>query len=60
MIRRSTGRLGRPSLIGVRSAGVDSSDRLIEQLTQLAALKDRGVLTEEEFAMQKALLLNSP
>jgi hypothetical protein len=29
----------------------------IEQLTQLAALKDQGVLTEEEFAAQKARIL---
>jgi hypothetical protein len=29
----------------------------IEQLKQLAALKDQGVLTEEEFAAQKAKLL---
>jgi hypothetical protein len=30
---------------------------LVEQLTQLAALKDQGILTEEEFAAQKARLL---
>jgi len=29
----------------------------IEQLTQLAALKDSGALTEEEFEAQKAKLL---
>ena len=29
----------------------------IEQLTQLAALKDQGILTEEEFAAQKAKIL---
>ncbi len=29
----------------------------IEQLTQLADLKDRGILTDEEFAAQKAKLL---
>ncbi len=29
----------------------------IEQLTQLADLKDRGILTEDEFAAQKAKLL---
>ena len=32
---------------------------LVEQLTQLADLKDRGVLTDEEFAAQKARLLGS-
>jgi hypothetical protein len=30
---------------------------VISQLTQLAALKDSGVLTEEEFAAQKAKIL---
>jgi hypothetical protein len=30
---------------------------LVEQLTQLAELKDKGILTEEEFAQQKAKLL---
>ena len=29
-----------------------------EQLTKFAALRDRGVLTEEEFSVQKARLLN--
>ncbi|WP_019146290.1 SHOCT domain-containing protein [Aeromicrobium massiliense] len=36
----------------------DSGD-MIEQLTRLAALKDQGVLTEAEFAAQKARLLSS-
>jgi hypothetical protein len=31
----------------------------IEQLTKLAALKDQGILTEEEFAAQKAKLLSA-
>ncbi len=31
----------------------------IEQLKELAALRDQGVLTNEEFAAQKAKLLNS-
>ena len=31
----------------------------IEQLTQLAALKDQGILTEEEFAAQKAKILGT-
>ena len=31
----------------------------IEQLTQLAALKNQGILTEEEFAAQKARILGS-
>lgn len=31
----------------------------IAQLKQLAELKDQGVLTEDEFAVEKAKLLNS-
>jgi hypothetical protein len=31
----------------------------IEQLKQLAALKDQGILTEEEFAAQKAKILGT-
>jgi Short C-terminal domain len=37
-------------------AGNGGSDP-IEQLKELAALKDQGVLTEEEFAEQKARIL---
>jgi len=36
----------------------DQSD-VIAQLKELAALKDQGILTEEEFAAQKAKLLGS-
>jgi len=35
----------------------DDAPDPIEQLTKLAALKDQGVLTEEEFATQKAKIL---
>jgi putative oligomerization/nucleic acid binding protein len=35
------------------------SVNVAEQLQQLAQLKDQGVLTEEEFAAQKAKLLGS-
>jgi Short C-terminal domain len=38
-------------------AGNGGSDP-IQQLKELAALKDQGVLTEEEFAAQKARILN--
>jgi hypothetical protein len=31
----------------------------IEQLTKLAALKDQGILTEDEFAAQKAKILGT-
>jgi len=37
----------------------DDGPDLVEQLTQLAALKDKGILTEEEFAAQKARILSS-
>jgi membrane protease subunit (stomatin/prohibitin family) len=33
------------------------SDALINQLKELATLKDQGVLTEEEFSAQKAKIL---
>jgi hypothetical protein len=34
-------------------------DDLVSQLERLAALKDQGILTEEEFAAQKAKLLGT-
>ncbi|CAM3252165.1 SHOCT domain-containing protein [Nocardioides dubius] len=36
-----------------------SMDERLAQLTQLAALKDQGVLTDAEFAAQKAQILSS-
>ncbi len=36
-----------------------STDDLIDQLKELGALKEQGILTEEEFAAQKARLLGS-
>jgi Short C-terminal domain len=39
------------------AAGPSPDD--IEQLKQLAALKDQGILTEEEFTAQKAKILGS-
>jgi Short C-terminal domain len=39
------------------AAGPSSAD--IEQLKQLAELKDQGILTEEEFAAQKAKILGT-
>jgi hypothetical protein len=32
---------------------------IVDELTKLADLKDRGILTDEEFAVQKARLLGS-
>jgi hypothetical protein len=34
-----------------------AADPMVEQLTQLAALKDQGILTEDEFAAKKAKIL---
>lgn len=34
-----------------------AADPMVEQLTQLAKLKDAGILTEEEFAAKKAQIL---
>ena len=36
-----------------------STDNMIEQLRQLAELKEQGILTDEEFAAQKAKLLGA-
>jgi Short C-terminal domain len=35
----------------------DTGD-MVQQLKDLAALKDQGILTDEEFAVQKAKILN--
>jgi hypothetical protein len=32
---------------------------MVQQLKDLAALKEQGILTDEEFAVQKAKILNS-
>ncbi len=40
-------------------AAAGPSPEAIEQLKQLAALKDQGILTEEEFTAQKAKILGS-
>ena len=39
-------------------AAAPAGDDLASQLQQLAALKDQGILTDEEFADAKAKLLN--
>ena len=41
----------------VAQAPAAPQDDVITQLERLAALKDQGILTEEEFAAQKAKLL---
>jgi hypothetical protein len=46
-----------PPAAAPASAGGESS--MIDQLKELGALKEQGILTEEEFAAQKAKLLGS-
>jgi hypothetical protein len=74
MLLRPFVRKGRPGLIG-RMAGTTvvvglsrrqqtkeqqaTPDDLIAQLKELGALKEQGVLTEEEFAAQKARILGA-
>lgn len=41
----------------VRSAAADDPGTTASQLSKLAELRDRGILTEEEFAQQKAKIL---
>lgn len=48
-----------PAPAQVASAPALSMDERLAQLTQLAALKEQGVLTEAEFAAQKAQILSS-
>jgi len=45
-----------PAPVAPAAGGI--SDAAIEQLKQLAALKDQGVLTDEEFEQQKRKLLS--
>jgi hypothetical protein len=40
-------------------APADGGSSTIEQLKELGALKEQGILTEEEFAAQKAKILGS-
>lgn len=42
-----------------QAAEAPKGESVIEQLKQLGELKDQGILTEEEFAAQKAKLLAS-
>lgn len=46
-----------PEAAGAPTSPGGLSMEALEELKQLAALKDQGVLTEEEFASQKARLL---
>jgi hypothetical protein len=39
------------------ATAAQAADPMVEQLTQLAALRDQGILTEDEFAAKKAKIL---
>lgn len=43
----------------VKQVALVQTDDLIDKLERLAALKEKGILTESEFLNQKAVLLNS-
>lgn len=49
----------KPETTTPASVAIDSADIMIEKLEKLAALKDRGILTEDEFLIQKKKILNS-
>ena len=46
-----------PTPVAAPAAAPAGEQSTIEQLKELAALKDQGVLTEQEFAAQKAKIL---
>jgi len=46
-----------PPPVAAAAPAAAEVDPLVAQLTQLAQLKDQGILTEEEFAAKKAQLL---
>jgi Short C-terminal domain len=46
-----------PQPVAAPAAPAGGEQSTIEQLKELAALKDQGVLTEEEFTAQKAKIL---
>lgn len=46
-----------PQAVAPPAPAAATEQSTIEQLKELAALKDQGVLTEEEFAAQKAKIL---
>lgn len=49
--------LGGPPVPAAAPAAAAAPVDVVEQLTKLAALRDQGILTDEEFAAQKAKLL---
>jgi Short C-terminal domain len=48
-----------PTSVAAPAAPAESGQSMIDQLKELGELRDQGILTEEEFAAQKAKLLAS-
>ncbi len=48
-----------PQPVAAAPPAVGPSQEAIEQLTQLGALREQGILTEEEFAAEKAKILGA-
>ena len=48
-----------PAPVAAAPAAPASGESMIDQLKELGELKAQGILTEEEFAAQKAKLLNA-
>jgi hypothetical protein len=55
--RQETERYAEPSEQAPPAPAAPAGESTIDQLKQLAALKAEGILTEEEFTVQKAKLL---
>jgi hypothetical protein len=49
-----------PAPAPAAAAAVGDTDRRLEQLKELASLRSQGVLTDAEFAAQKAAVLGQP
>ena len=56
VVAGTTGAVGGPA--GPAPQATREGDGLISQLRELGQLREQGVLTEEEFAVEKARLLN--
>jgi uncharacterized membrane protein YdbT with pleckstrin-like domain len=50
-------RMERASEVGLSAAGEDPADSPLDELERLASLKDRGMITEDEFEVHKRRLL---
>jgi hypothetical protein len=48
-----------PAIVSAAAPAATDTDDMLAQLRQLASLRDEGILTDEEFAAQKARILTS-